>query len=163
MKQEYKDFELEDIEFGTAKVKVLKTMDGEYGMHGQTGWDDTPYWIYWDAWFVTVQAYGNIDWGPFKKRKDAKKEHSETTKINLLEIKIFDSKNDAEDHALEEAIKFEQKGFDVKIESGNDPEEHRTFKTQYRIDSSIEYSLIRKFNPKLVSLYLKENERRCTK
>lgn len=154
MKQE--QYPLEKIEFGTALIRILKTRDGIYGMHGQRGWDDLPYWEYWDAWIITTQAYGNIDYGPFKSRKNAKKEHSGTLKIDFLEAEILRSEKEAEDKALEIALNLEEKGFRPEIEFGAE-KEPRILGRNYFLEESLPDFILRQISPKLKDLYLKEN------
>jgi len=157
-----KPYELEQIPFGSAKIKVLKTQQGKYGLHGQTGWDDAPYWKIWDAWIITSQAYGNIDWGPFKQRRNSKKEYKGTSQISILEAEILDDENKAKEKARDLSTELEQKGFKTRTEVGEDYEP-RILKTQYKLDVPLKDFIQRQFHPRLKNVYLKESERRWRK
>jgi len=98
-----------------AVVTIMASKDGVYGMHDQTGWDDLPYWKFWDAWIVKVEATGLLPWGPFKYRKDAKREHHGIAKVEICEKIIFKQEQEAESHALKIAEKLEYKEFDVEL------------------------------------------------
>jgi hypothetical protein len=108
---------LEKLALGKAKVMVLKTSSGSYGLHGQTGWDDLPYWESQDAWIASVQVHGRLDWKG-KYRESARKEHSGTGEIQLAEHRISRSERESEDYALEQAIKLEEMGFEVELDFG---------------------------------------------
>lgn len=156
MNKPQKPYELEGIPLGSAKIKILKTKQGVYGLHGQTGWDDTPYWEFKDALIVTSQAYGDIDWGPFKQRKNSKKEHRGTSQINILEAEILRDENEAQEKSLNLAITLEEKRFEIEIEEGEDYEP-RILKTHYKLDILLEDFIEKQFHPKLEEVYLKDN------
>jgi len=109
-----------------ATVFVFTTTAGDYGLHGQTGWDDLPYWEYYPAWIVAIEVEGKLDWGPYKYRRNAKRTHSGTTSLALrsaychvawekTEADKEIQQRAAEDQALELAEALDENGFDVSI------------------------------------------------
>lgn len=110
--------ELDQLVLGEARIKVLKTFDGNYGLHGQTGWDDLPYWEIHDAWIITTEAHGELRWGPWKYRETSKKEHRGVGELQIIEPRIFSSETKAEEYALTKALELEAKNFKVDIEFG---------------------------------------------
>lgn len=110
------------------KISLIKTIAGSYGMHGQSGWDDLPYWEYYKAFIVRVIIDGYYCWGPFKLRKNAKKEHSGNSTVRFEKGYAFvatDTEDDekeiglllkeAEDKMLEVGSYLEDKGFQVEM------------------------------------------------
>jgi len=80
-----KRLNLEKLLLGGARIKVIKTMDGQYGMHGETKWDEYPHWEFYDAWIITTQAYGTVSWGPFKKNQYSTEEHTGVGEVSVIE------------------------------------------------------------------------------
>jgi hypothetical protein len=147
-----KPYNLEEIPFGTAKLRVLRTRQGEYGLHGQTGWDDLPYWEFYDAWIVTVQTYGYVDW-MFKYRKNAKTEYTGKSKINILETNLLKTEAEAEDKALTIAGELEEKGFKIEIEIGEE-NEARNLGRNYAMEEIPKGLVLRRFQPRIIDVYL---------
>lgn len=121
----------------TATIKLIEGIDGDYGMHGQTGWDDQPYWVFFPAWIVLVQVMGKVAWGPVKFRRDAQKTHSGVADVELSSGSVFaafaDKENPtatehlanqsaAEDLALSWAEVLEKNGFQPEIVFGKSEE-----------------------------------------
>jgi len=115
---EYYDIESQDI--GKARVRLLKTSIETYSIHGETKWDLYPYWASEDAWVVVIQATGKKDWGPFKQRKNALREHKGTSEVSVLESTTSFCENSAEEKALNKALKLERMGYTVEIEFGEE-------------------------------------------
>ncbi len=153
MQTKSKPYLLEKIPYGDARVNVLRTKQGVYSLHGQTGWDDTPYWEWKDAWILTVQAYGLIDWGPFKHRKNARRLHIGTSRINLIEAGIFYYENEAKEKSANTLSALESKRFQCTMNFGEE-EEPRILGVQYRLDVPLSNFILRQLNPKLEDLYL---------
>ena len=111
-----------------ATINFITGMDGSYALHGQTGWDDLPYWEYYKAWIVEVIVEGILFWGPFKYRKNAKKEHSGEALMQISETRIFNdsdcseeiAKCEAEEYTLDFANNLEKRGFKVELNFIND-------------------------------------------
>lgn len=97
------------------KITLIETKDGSYGMHGQTGWDDLPYWEFWPAWIVDLRMDGLWDFGPYKLGPDAQHEYAGTTHVHLQEGHIDRDQKKAEDLALELALSLEERGFAPEI------------------------------------------------
>jgi hypothetical protein len=102
-----------------AIVQFIESTDGSYGMHGQTGWDDLPYWEYCRAWIVKVNVEGFLSWGPLKYRSNCKKRHYGITEVEFYEGFLFNekshNKNIAEEYALSLAEELVKLGFEVNI------------------------------------------------
>lgn len=119
---------MEKIPYGTAKIKILKTKQGEYGLHGDMHWDAEPYWEYYSAWIISTQAYGSV-----KLHSTYGGTAKTPTKINILELKLInESWNKAqkiEGEALELAIDLEKQGFRVDLEFGEEYRPQKLGKT----------------------------------
>lgn len=142
-----KKFKLENLPFGEAKIKVLKTKQGDYGMHRQTGWDDTPYWIFHSAWIITEQAHGILNWGPYKFRNNSR-EISDRSELNILETELLveteeDRRQEAEEMALAKALELERKGFRVELEFGEETQPRNLAKV-YKWESNLPSEWIRR-------------------
>lgn len=98
-----------------AVINLVTSQDGSYGLHGQTGWDDLPYWEYYDAWIVKVEVEGLLGWGPFKYRQTAKKEHKGIAKVVLYKNMLTRDKKKAEDYTITLAEELDRRGFNVEI------------------------------------------------
>ncbi len=120
-----------------AIVTLIESTAGSYGMNGQTGWDDLPYWEYWKCWIVRIEVNGFLRWGPVKYRSNAKKEHTGIAEVQLIEFREFsdsEQKDDgaamklaAEDAALSIAEQLEEVGFAVELKF---EEDHSRFDTR---------------------------------
>ena len=119
---------LEDLPIGQAKIRILKTEKEDYGMHGQTGWDDLPYSIYHPAKLIIEQAHGILNWGPYRFR-DNSREISGRSEMNILEteciveIKEGDREQEVKEIAVAKARELKRKGFEVKFEFEEEPRE----------------------------------------
>lgn len=84
-----------------AMVQIHTREQREYGMHGSTKWDDTPYWHTYTIWEVTFEY------------------HDQNKRIIKERKSFWDdtaTQKEAEDFALERALEFENKGIEVKLE-----------------------------------------------
>ena len=151
--QQHKPYPLEEIPHGCAKVSIIKTQDGSYGLHGSNKWDDLPDWEFWDAWIVSGLANGDLDYGPFKQRKNAKKEYSGRIQISIHESGIYRDEKEAHDNALLLAISLEQRGFVTQIEFAEDYKP-RNLKMQYLFEEVLHPIVLRNLRPRLKDLYL---------
>src|SRR3989344_2047033 len=114
-----------------------------------------PYWKTHEDWMITTQAHGRIDWGPYKQRKNAKKEHRGTSEINLLETKLISSEEKMHETCRVLVDKLTKKRFIVfDIEHGEDYQ-MRLLVTVYEWMNDIPPEfLINKINPNLNEVYV---------
>ncbi|NQV88161.1 MAG: hypothetical protein HQ402_01210 [Parcubacteria group bacterium] len=105
-------------------------------MHGQTGWDDTPYWVMHAAYVVCIEVVGFTKWGPFTYHHPrARRKHARVSLVKISKGFLYrDSSKEvdapeenlsgirelAEDKALRCAEIFEDRGIPVRFKFGSD-------------------------------------------
>jgi hypothetical protein len=92
-----------------AKITIVKTRNGEYGLHGDTHWDALPYWEYYPASIVEVSHANNSE---IKIFTDWSREIYDTPISN---DDYSRAKELGENWALEEAITLEKQGYLVNL------------------------------------------------
>ena len=100
-------------------------------------WDSMPETFYTEGRIVKITANGEFEWGPFKYRRNEKKEYQGVSQIALIQTKTFlseyyddgeprgnieygkeildDYDIRAQDYAISQGIHLEEKGYEVSI------------------------------------------------
>lgn len=95
----------------SAIVRVIETVSGSFGYHDRGGepvnmYDpgDIPQWKFWLAYAVQAVVTGTIEWGPYKTRAGAKKEHRGQTKVKLTATEFYDDSNSRNGNSRQESL-----------------------------------------------------------
>jgi hypothetical protein len=136
-----------------ALVEVTTTTDGSYGLHGDWHWDALPYWDTYPAWIVKVQVTGAFQWGPVKLRSNAHRTHSGESLVRLTECRIlYSSREEAEEEALQAALKLEERGFLVDLCSRENHQRQDLRSALEWLDNKPAERLRKRLRPELANL-----------
>ncbi|MDO8459702.1 MAG: hypothetical protein Q7S74_01200 [Nanoarchaeota archaeon] len=103
-----------------ATITIIKTINGDYGLHGDRHWDALPYWVHYPACITLLNASGMP--GKFRIFTDREQEIYGSP---ISEKEYAGIRNIAEDWVLEKAGELENNGYklDIKFEEDYSPRE----------------------------------------
>src|SRR3989338_6975775 len=94
-----------------ATITVIKTRDGDYGLHGDWHWDALPYWEYYPASIVRITSS--------QTKTEARLFTDRSREIYGTPISEEDYKTAreaGENWAIERALAMEKEGYEVNLD-----------------------------------------------